>query len=58
MKNSKIALIGSGYWGKNLARNFSELGALYGICDNNVSSAKSVAVQYDVPEGNVPSMHT
>ena len=27
------AVIGCGYWGKNLVRNFYELGALYAICD-------------------------
>ncbi len=30
-----IALVGSGYWGKNLARNFYELGVLSVICDKN-----------------------
>jgi len=28
-----LALIGAGYWGKNLARNFNDLGALHTICD-------------------------
>jgi UDP-2-acetamido-3-amino-2,3-dideoxy-glucuronate N-acetyltransferase len=28
-----IVVIGTGYWGKNLVRNFHELNALYGICD-------------------------
>jgi len=28
-----IAVIGGGYWGKNLVRNFEELGALHTICD-------------------------
>ena len=31
----KVAVIGAGYWGKNLIRNFFELGALGAICDNN-----------------------
>jgi UDP-2-acetamido-3-amino-2,3-dideoxy-glucuronate N-acetyltransferase len=31
MKN--IALVGAGYWGKNLARSLSELGVLHAICD-------------------------
>ena len=31
----KIAVVGAGYWGKNLLRNFSELGALYAICESN-----------------------
>ena len=28
-----IAVVGSGYWGKNLVRNFHELNALKTICD-------------------------
>src|SRR5690348_5261097 len=28
-----LALIGAGYWGKNLARNFNALGVLHTICD-------------------------
>ena len=30
-----IAVAGSGYWGKNLIRNYAALGALRMICDNN-----------------------
>ena len=30
-----IAVIGSGYWGKNLVRNYHQLGALKAICDRN-----------------------
>lgn len=30
-----LALIGAGYWGKNLARNFNQLGVLHTICDQN-----------------------
>jgi len=28
-----VAVIGCGYWGKNLVRNFHELGALHMVCD-------------------------
>lgn len=31
----KVAVVGAGYWGKNLLRNFSELNALYAICESN-----------------------
>lgn len=31
----KIAVAGAGYWGKNLIRNFSQLGMLYAICESN-----------------------
>lgn len=35
----KIAQIGAGYWGKNLARNFAELGALAAIVDGHPETA-------------------
>ena len=35
MKIRNIAVVGSGYWGKNLVRNFNELGALHTVCDSN-----------------------
>ena len=31
--NQTIAVVGAGYWGKNLVRNFSQLGSLVAICD-------------------------
>ena len=31
----KIAVVGSGYWGKNLVRNFHDLGALSAVCDKD-----------------------
>lgn len=34
-KQESLALIGAGYWGKNLARVFKELGALRTICDQS-----------------------
>jgi UDP-2-acetamido-3-amino-2,3-dideoxy-glucuronate N-acetyltransferase len=33
-----VAIIGAGYWGKNLVRNFYELGALRAICDKDPAS--------------------
>lgn len=30
-----LALVGAGYWGKNLARNFHALGALHTLCDRD-----------------------
>ena len=29
----RIAVVGCGYWGKNLVRNFSQLGALAAVCE-------------------------
>mgnify|MGYP000922513540 CR=1 FL=1 len=43
-----IAVVGCGHWGKNLVRNFSELGALASVCDPNIELARKYADQYDV----------
>lgn len=45
---SEIAVVGTGYWGKNLVRNFHALGALHTICDVNPEVASALAGQYDV----------
>jgi len=42
-----IAVIGSGYWGKNLIRNFYSLGALKLICDKNESILSGFKKQYN-----------
>lgn len=41
-----IAVIGCGYWGKNLVRNFSQLGALRLICDSDPKSLESQGALY------------
>tara|TARA_B100000902_G_C27322441_1_gene925648 strand:- start:7209 stop:8195 length:987 start_codon:yes stop_codon:yes gene_type:complete len=41
-----IAVIGCGHWGKNLVRNFAELGSLAAVCDPNDRLAQSCAKQY------------
>jgi len=41
-----IAVVGCGHWGKNLARNFFELGALYSVCDPDIEIAQKYADQY------------
>ncbi len=41
-----IAVIGSGYWGKNLVRNYYEIGALRQVCDNNPSVHESLKEKY------------
>ena len=50
MRNEKnIAVIGCGYWGKNLVRNFYELGALAAVCDPIETVAKTFSEKYHVP---------
>ena len=44
--NKHIAVIGMGYWGKNLARNFHELGALHTICDTSPAVEKEWKAKY------------
>ncbi|MBO6725866.1 MAG: Gfo/Idh/MocA family oxidoreductase [Rhizobiaceae bacterium] len=40
---ARIAHVGHGYWGKNLARNFAELGALEAVVDENRAVADEAA---------------
>jgi UDP-2-acetamido-3-amino-2,3-dideoxy-glucuronate N-acetyltransferase len=35
VRMKKVGIIGSGYWGKNLVRNFNALGCLGAICDKD-----------------------
>ena len=41
-----LALIGGGYWGKNLARNFLQLNSLHTICDSNAQTLQSYSSDY------------
>ena len=43
----RIAVIGSGYWGKNLVRNFNQIGALEMICDRSEVILKNFREQYE-----------
>lgn len=43
-----IALVGCGHWGKNLLRNFYELGTLRAICDPNEEIARTFSDKYKV----------
>lgn len=43
-----IAHVGHGYWGRNLARNFSELGHLAAVVDPDADAAAAAAAAYGV----------
>lgn len=43
---ANTAVVGMGYWGKNLVRNFYELGALRTVCDSEQSVRTSVDKTY------------
>jgi predicted dehydrogenase len=49
MSDVRVAQVGCGYWGRNLARNFSDLGALAGVVDAHPSTAAAVSMQLEVP---------
>jgi UDP-2-acetamido-3-amino-2,3-dideoxy-glucuronate N-acetyltransferase len=48
LNKNNIAVIGCGHWGKNLVRNFSNLGSLAAVCDPNAEVAQKYADQYSV----------
>jgi UDP-2-acetamido-3-amino-2,3-dideoxy-glucuronate N-acetyltransferase len=54
MKGSKpkVAVIGAGYWGKNLVRNFHQLGALVSVCDEKAAVLEEVEAKYRVATTN------
>lgn len=46
---TKVGVIGCGYWGKNLVRNFHSIGALGSVCDRDRDVAGKSAATYNVP---------
>jgi len=46
-----IAVVGTGYWGKNLVRNFHSLGSLHTVCDISSESVKRFCDQYSGIKG-------
>lgn len=49
MYDRSIAVVGSGYWGKNLVRVFSELRALHTVCDADSSRFASLKWSNEAP---------
>jgi predicted dehydrogenase/acetyltransferase-like isoleucine patch superfamily enzyme len=47
--NVSVAVIGCGYWGRNLVRVFDDIGALAAVCDASASVAAEHASKYGVP---------
>jgi len=41
-----IALVGCGYWGRNLARNLHQMGCLVAVCDDNPKALEHVKASY------------
>lgn len=45
----KIAVVGCGYWGRNLVRNFHQLGALVAVADRDDVALSDMHAKYGVP---------
>lgn len=43
-----LGVVGCGYWGRNLVRNFYDLGALAGVCDTEPSRLDEIRHKYSV----------
>ncbi len=44
----RVAVVGCGYWGKNLVRNFAELGHLAAVCDADPDRLREFGDRYGV----------
>jgi UDP-2-acetamido-3-amino-2,3-dideoxy-glucuronate N-acetyltransferase len=44
----KLAVVGNGYWGKNLVRNFHALGVLACVCDSRFEALQDAQAQFGV----------
>jgi UDP-2-acetamido-3-amino-2,3-dideoxy-glucuronate N-acetyltransferase len=44
----RVAVIGCGYWGKNLVRTFAHIGALCAVVDPDADNAAALAAKYGV----------
>jgi len=53
---SGVAVVGAGYWGKNLLRNFHDLNALGAVCDVDEERARTYRGQY--PEARILSAYS
>lgn len=51
-----VAAVGCGYWGKNVVRNFAELGALRAVSDADPDVAERMSKQYNVPARSLPEI--
>ncbi|MBQ3310862.1 Gfo/Idh/MocA family oxidoreductase [bacterium] len=47
MNMQKVAVIGCGLWGRNIVRNFYNLGVLHTVCDLDSENLKKVQALYD-----------
>lgn len=46
LNTKDLALVGAGYWGRNLARNFNALGVLHTLCDRSPETLQAYGPEY------------
>jgi len=51
-----VAVVGCGRWGRNLVRNFAELGALHSVCDIDQAVAQEFSQRFNVPALSLDSV--
>jgi predicted dehydrogenase len=49
MKDLKVAVVGTGSWGKHLVRNYYDLGVLHACCDVDKKKLESAKKTFNVP---------
>ena len=53
-----VAVVGCGYWGRNLVRNFHAVGVLAAVCDSDSAVAAEVGREFDVPYRTLEALLT
>ncbi len=48
----RVSVVGAGYWGKNLVRNYHSLGVLESVCDVDNKSLDVIRKEYCIPTTN------
>ena len=54
MPDIRIAQVGCGYWGRNLARNLAEISALGAVVDGNPATAAAMTIRWSLQAFTVP----
>jgi predicted dehydrogenase/acetyltransferase-like isoleucine patch superfamily enzyme len=54
--SARVAVLGCGYWGRHLVRNFHGLGALAAVCDPDSATASAMAEKHGVPARSVEAV--
>lgn len=56
IRPARVAVIGCGHWGKNLVRNFAELGALAAVVDAHREVAEAAAARHGIAASSLETV--